>query len=179
MDEYDSLGFYNGGLEAGASQRHKHLQVVPLPLAPEGPAVPVEPLLSAAVVDENGFGTIPGFPFLHAFAIFDRDLLSSPVKAAENSHELYGEILRSLGMEAPGREGLTRQSLPYCLLVTRDWMLLVPRSREHFGEISLNSLAFAGSLFVIKEEQLAHLRSLGPMKALASVALPKEINYAF
>ncbi|MDA8432406.1 MAG: hypothetical protein M0Z60_05510, partial [Nitrospiraceae bacterium] len=37
LQEYDGLGFYNGGEAAGASQRHKHLQVVPLPLAPEGP----------------------------------------------------------------------------------------------------------------------------------------------
>jgi hypothetical protein len=27
------LGFYNGGAGAGASQRHKHLQVVRLPIA--------------------------------------------------------------------------------------------------------------------------------------------------
>lgn len=31
MAEYDSLAFYNGGREAGASQQHKHLQLVPLP----------------------------------------------------------------------------------------------------------------------------------------------------
>ena len=30
--EYDSLGFYNSGPRAGASQPHKHLQTVPLPL---------------------------------------------------------------------------------------------------------------------------------------------------
>ena len=36
--EFASLAFCNGGVEAGASQPHKHLQRVPLPLAPEGPA---------------------------------------------------------------------------------------------------------------------------------------------
>src|SRR5512135_268605 len=48
MSEYDALGFYNGGREAGASQQHKHLQLVPLPLAPEGPLIPVSPLLAQA-----------------------------------------------------------------------------------------------------------------------------------
>jgi len=34
MAEYRCLGFYNAGVAAGASQKHKHVQVVPLPLAP-------------------------------------------------------------------------------------------------------------------------------------------------
>ena len=34
LSEVDGLGFYNGGVEAGASQPRKHLQLVPLPLAP-------------------------------------------------------------------------------------------------------------------------------------------------
>jgi ATP adenylyltransferase len=36
MREFPSLGFYNGGKTAGASQPHKHLQVVPLPLGRGG-----------------------------------------------------------------------------------------------------------------------------------------------
>ena len=34
LREIDGLIFYNGGKIAGASQRHKHLQLVPTPLAP-------------------------------------------------------------------------------------------------------------------------------------------------
>lgn len=174
MAEYESLGFYNGGREAGASQGHKHLQVVPLPLAPEGPGVPVEPLLAAARVGKGDPGTVPGLPFLHAFVRLGKDCSKFPAKAAEETFTLYGLMLRSLRMKAPGRESLEYQSMPYCFLVTREWMLLVPRSREHYEDISLNSLAFAGSFFVINEGQLARLRSCGPMEALKGVALPKE-----
>jgi ATP adenylyltransferase len=42
MAELDGLAFYNSGPMAGASQRHKHLQIVPLPLAFRGPRVPIE-----------------------------------------------------------------------------------------------------------------------------------------
>ena len=44
MAGIDGLGFFNGGRVAGASQPHKHLQLVPLPLAPQGPPIPIEAL---------------------------------------------------------------------------------------------------------------------------------------
>ena len=171
MAEYDSLGFYNGGREAGASQQHKHLQLVPLPLAPEGPRVPVEPLLAHA---PEGMGTVPGFLFQHSFARLGGDLTGSPLKAARKAFELYRTMLSNVGMTAPQLTGPVRQSMPYCLLVTRDWMLLVPRSMEFFEDISLNSLAFAGSFFVRNEQQLDRLKSFGPMNALRRVALPER-----
>ena len=56
LAELDWLAFYNGGRVAGASQERKHLQLVPLPLAPEiDEPVPLEPLYGA-------------LPFAHAYA---------------------------------------------------------------------------------------------------------------
>jgi ATP adenylyltransferase len=171
MAEYDSLGFYNGGREAGASQPHKHLQIVPLPLTPERPRIPVEPLLHASGPMPIP-GVLPVFPFRHAFVRLRHDLLERPREAALESFDLYAAMLGSIGMGTPGASILLRQSGPYCLLVTRQWMLLVPRSREHFEDISLNALAFAGSFYVANEQQLQRLRDAGPMNALRSVTLP-------
>ncbi len=170
MAEYNAVGFYNGGRDAGASQQHKHLQMVPLPLAPEGPAVPVDPLLAQA--SANGIDAVPGFTFLHSFARLDPDLLQSPARAAARTFELYAGMLASVGMAVPPSDGTALQSGPYCLLVTREWMLLVPRSREYFEDISFNSLSFAGSLFVRNVIQFERLKSYGPLNALRSVALP-------
>ncbi|MDH4161130.1 MAG: phosphorylase [Nitrospirota bacterium] len=173
MAEYDGLGFYNGGPEGGASQEHKHLQFVPLPLDPQGPAVPMEPLLRDAVIDRDGIGSIPAFSFKHAFSWIDRSLWQDAREAAERSYDLYGHLLGRVGIEPPVPGELTRQSLPYCMIVTRTWMLLVPRSREHVEGISLNSLAYAGSFFVRDKEQLEVLRSTGPLRALADAGFPK------
>lgn len=74
-------------------------------------------------------------------------------------------------MTTPAASGPTPQSLPYDLIITRAFLLLVPRSREFFEDISLNSLAYAGSFFVRDAEQLERLKSAGPLKALASAAL--------
>ncbi len=173
MSEYHCLGFYNGGVAAGASQPHKHLQLVPLPLAPEGPQVPIQPLLAAAKFD-GAFGTVPAFPFLHVLAHLESGIVESPPDAAEKTFELYCAMLRRVGMTSPDKEGLQRQSGPYCLIVTRDWMLLVPRSREFFESISINSLGFAGALLVRDKEQMERVKSCGPMTVLKEVGLPVQ-----
>lgn len=171
MTEYDSLGFYNGGEAAGASQRHKHLQLIPIPLAPEGPQLPIDPLLDEAIT-ENDFGIIPAFPFLHVFARIAPEALKPTYETAEKTFNIYCEMLLRVDMTSPEREGLKRQSGPYCLLVTRKWMLLVPRSQEFFDSISVNSLGFAGALLVRNKEQLDRVKSYGPMNMLRDVALP-------
>jgi ATP adenylyltransferase len=170
LGEYDSLGFYNGGREAGASQAHKHLQLVPLPLVPGHASVPVAPLLPAAPLDTPL--TAPALPFVHAFVRLGGDT-HVPEQAASRAFALYSTMLRHVGLAAAEPSRPQRQSMPYCFLMTREWMLLVPRTRECFADISLNALAFAGSLFVRNEEQYARLQEAGAMNALRAVTLPR------
>jgi ATP adenylyltransferase len=68
--------------------------------------------------------------------------------------------------------GLGREPGPYNLLVTREWMLLVPRSRETYESISVNALGFAGSILVRNEDELALVRTKGPMAVLEHVTRP-------
>jgi ATP adenylyltransferase len=60
---------------------------------------------------------------------------------------------------------------PYNLIATREWLLLVARTRDRFESISLNSLAFAGALLAKSEEQLSLLKQHGPMAAIQGVTL--------
>jgi sulfate adenylyltransferase (ADP) / ATP adenylyltransferase len=168
MAEYPSLGFYNGGTVAGASQPHKHLQVVPLPLEADGPVIPMQPLLDAG--ERGCVGRCPKLPFAHAFARLDQPVAVAPMKAAKQAAALYRELLASVGITGVESEGAVRQSGPYNLLVADDWMLLVPRAEELFRGVSVNALGFAGSLFVRDREQLEAIRAVGPMHILQSVA---------
>jgi ATP adenylyltransferase len=170
MNEYNSLGFYNGGEAAGASQRHKHLQMVPLPLAPEGPDIPIEPLFTQATFS-GIMGTIPAFPFRHVFIPLGNDRMNSPLEAARRSFELYASSLLHLGMTPPDTVSLKRQSAPYCFIMTRKWMLLVPRSREFCDSISINSLGFTGALLVKNQREMDLLRARGPMNVLRAVGM--------
>jgi len=168
MAEYDSLGFYNSGMVAGASQPHKHLQLIPLPMTSSGARTPVEPLIESASY-RGDVGQAEGLPFRHALARLAPDLSRSVSEAAQTMHSLYHKMLGRAGIEADS-QSCDRLEVPYNLLLTRQWMLLVPRSRERFESISLNALAFAGALLVRDEHQMAALKKRGPMTALKHVA---------
>ena len=45
----DGLAFYNSAAAAGASQSHKHLQLVPFPLGPSGERFPLDRALASAL----------------------------------------------------------------------------------------------------------------------------------
>ncbi|MBN3766950.1 DUF4922 domain-containing protein [Burkholderia sp. Ac-20365] len=167
MREFDGIGFYNGGPEAGASQPHKHLQIVPLPLGdPADAAVPVEHLLAQACVEGH---RVPGFPFRHAFARIALDRAD----AAHAALSCYRTLLDSAGLGAIDVDGESCQASPYNLLVTRRWMLVVPRSAERVDGISVNALGYAGSLFVRDAVHRALIERLGPMTVLQRAGVPR------
>ncbi|MGH8645840.1 MAG: ATP adenylyltransferase family protein [Gammaproteobacteria bacterium] len=168
MAEIDGLAFYNGGQAAGASQRHKHLQFVPLPLGPHAAPVPVEPLLAHARF-LGAWGEVPDLGFKHGLARLDPVGLRSKRKAADRFLGTYRSLLEAVGIAALKGD---RQSAPYNLLITRRWMLLVPRSQECFDSISINALGFAGALLVKTKAQMDRIKQCGPLSALRSVAAP-------
>ena len=170
MREFDGLGFYNGGRQAGASQPHKHLQMVPLPLGRGGPPVPVEPLFDA-VRGAKGIVRVPALPFRQAFSWIDPHWFDDVGAGARHLRALYLGLLGAAGLRGIEAGGESRQSAPYNLLLTRRWMLLVPRASECFESIPVNALGFAGSLFVRDDAQLQALKRAGPMQVLESVAV--------
>lgn len=159
LREIDGLAFYNGGRLAGASQSHKHLQLVPLPLSDALP-LPITPLLPTA--SPLGLVTqVSPLPFTHAFV---RLRSSSPVDTLDS----YRALLRAVGLQDGA--AAARQTGAYNLLVTREWMLLVRRSQEEFESISINALGFAGALLVRNEQQMQRLIEVGPLTVLSQVS---------
>ncbi len=176
MAEFDGLAFYNGGEVAGASQQHKHLQMIPLPMVENGYRVPVETLFAAARF-ERELGVVPGLPLVHSFTRLAPGLVNQPSKAAEMVFRLYRNMLQTVGLNHCDAPEGARQSDPYNLLFTREWMLLVPRSEEFFGTISINALGYAGALLVQDELQLQMLQEHGGMAALKHTAITNITGY--
>ncbi|MGU7782211.1 ATP adenylyltransferase family protein [Burkholderia sp. PU8-34] len=169
MAEFPGLGFYNGGRAAGASQPHKHLQIVPLPFAAGEPTPPIAPLLASAR-DEGSVCAVAGLAFPHAFARLTLSPGTSPIDIAQRALGVYRDLLDAIGLHAIDVAGEAHQSAPYNLLVMPQGMLAVPRSRERVDGISINALGFAGSLFVRDAAQMQIIRTLGPMTVLQRVA---------
>jgi ATP adenylyltransferase len=178
LAQFESVGFYNSGRQAGASQRHKHMQLVPLPLHAAEPAkssLPIEPVLSRALAQGAGAdaGTLAGLPFPHAFTAFAPAATTSDGAAevhARDVHARYLRLLDALALRLTNGTDPARQTAPYNLLLTSRWMLMVPRVAECADAISVNALGFAGSLFVRDAAQMEIVKRLGPMAILRRVA---------
>ncbi len=161
MAEIDGLAFYNGGRLAGASQRHKHLQLVPPPLSPDLSPLPLTAVINALeAISHSQPIASPMLPFHHAILALTARPSGAELLAA------YLNLLAYLGVDG----SQTPQEFPYNLLVTRNWMVAVARQRESYESIPVNSLGFAGSLLVKNPEQLELLKTLGPMTVLTKVA---------
>ena len=167
MTEFEGLAFYNGGKIAGASQDHKHLQLIPLPMGTSGRAIPMEGLFEQPMKTP---GVVPGIPFLHAFKRFS-SMTHLHDMAARALHQMYRLMLQQVGMNPFTEREETLQSGPYNLLFTRDWMLLVPRSREFFESISVNALGFAGALLARTPEEMDFIQNKGGMCILKHTAV--------
>lgn len=147
-----AIGFYNGGRDSGASQPHKHMQVVSLPLSPHLP-IPMAPKL---VADP------PDLPFPFSFARVDH---LDPARL----HRVYRELLAKAGVGTVLAGGLERQSKSYNMLLGPGWMLVVPRVRDRFEGVPINSIAFCGAFFVRNDRELEAVRRFGPFSILAHV----------
>lgn len=160
----DGLAFYNGGTEAGASQPHKHLQVVPLPLADALPQLPFVHCFERAT--KGGAPAQSGeLPFAHAVAPMPPDWWQAPDRAAAPVTGLYHRLWEQLGYPLATSE----QPIPYNLLATHDWLWLIPRSREQYQGIAVNALGFAGALLVRDAAMFRQLEATGPLRLLAEV----------
>ena len=166
MLEAGGIGLYNGGTAAGASQRHKHTQWVPAidgnaSLALFLPGLPADaPPLAQA--------THPALPMRHSFVRVDCTVGTALERATDQLHQAWQRGCQALGL-APGADGLLP---PYNMLVSDGWMLLIPRSREHFEGVSLSAISFGGTLYTRHRDEAERVRDAGPLQVLATVGFP-------
>ncbi len=151
------LWFFNSSPTAGASQPHRHLQLLP---RHQGEAsCPLAPLLQSQLRDQ-----LPPWPWRYALsARWDpqdgRDL-----------RPLYREHAARLELGDPTGPGDPQHA--YNLLFDDHWFLTVRRVKEHCAGFSVNGLGFAGFLLSTTHSDLDWLQAHGPWRLLAQVAAP-------
>jgi ATP adenylyltransferase len=151
------LWFFNSGATAGASQPHRHLQL--LPRSQGESSCPLAPLLRAQLE-----GASAPWPWLYR--------LSPRLDPCHglDLEELYADHCEALGLGRRDTDAAPRH--PYNVLFDDHWFLTVRRWREHGAGFSVNALGFAGYLLCTERSDRDWLERHGPWALLASVAVP-------
>lgn len=169
--EADSAGlwFFNSCAAAGASQPHRHLQL--LPRAPGEPSCPLAGDLldqlraHCSETDPVGHCAAPAWPW--SYQLSRRRHARGPHAAAE-LETLYHQHGQQLGLGDPTRQPAPRSA--YNLLFDQHWFLTVLRRQEHWAGFSINALGFAGYLLATEGSDLSWLQGHGPLALLQQVA---------
>ncbi|MFZ9620894.1 MAG: ATP adenylyltransferase [Prochlorococcaceae cyanobacterium] len=153
------LWFFNSCAAAGASQPHRHLQL--LPRQADEMSCPLAAQFLAQLE-----GRQAAWPWRYRLS---RRLAGSADAAAE-LEALYLQHQQELGLGDPRHE--VQPQRPYNLLFDRQWFMTVERNQEHWAGFSINALGYAGCLLVTPESDQAWLLRNGPLALLKAVAAP-------
>lgn len=154
------LWFFNSSATAGASQPHRHLQL--LPRQADQPSCPLAPLLLRQLAGEQ-----PAWPW--AYRLSRR---SDPLGGGDLP-ELYRRHARDLGLGSPDQHDAPLHA--YNLLFDDHWFLTVRRECEHQAGFSINGLGFAGCLLCTAGSDRDWLLRHGPWLLLEAVATPGSV----
>ncbi|MDF2182080.1 hypothetical protein [Neptuniibacter sp. CAU 1671] len=162
MQAAPALAFYNSGAVAGASQSHKHLQLIPLTPETHLPFTPQFEALHDQVPRQ-----LETLPFQHAALALPNDLFQLPEsEGSQYLQQFYDRLRMTLAIEVQDQQ----IEKPYNLLLTQSWMMLVPRVAESACGISFNALAFTGSLLVKDQIQIKLLQETGLANILQQIS---------
>lgn len=142
------LFFYNSGINSGASQPHRHFQLI------HG-ATP--PIMASFNDHQSRISALES-------CIYGFKRLESVGDLATQWMNLYTFLRRTI---------LPTPETSYNLLFTASWILLVPRQAGHYDKMSFNALAFAGYLLAVYPEHLdVLLNQVNPIHVLGSLGFP-------
>ncbi|KNB45282.1 ATP adenylyltransferase [Blastocystis sp. subtype 4] len=156
ISQVQSLVFFNCGVDSGASQSHKHIQIIPYSEL-ENEATPLDEYLEGTSLDRNSLCQCPVYCFDHVLCHISS--YTDPISL----YKQYSDMLQYMS-EKRDKKGKSMTS--YNFLLLKEWMLLVPRIREKWNQLNVNSLGFTGSILVKNSEALNSLTSIGPLELL-------------
>lgn len=174
LQAMDCFVFFNGGAAAGSSQRHKHLQAIPLDSFPNS-KMPLNALVEAteendAFVEGVKYTKINAFKFKHVLCKFEKGFMSN---IGCGSIERQAKALEEIYMECQRQLGNSDLHLAYNFILTKNWFFVVLRKSEvAMGVVKINGAGFTGSFAVGSEEELEFVMKQDPIEILQAVAFP-------
>ncbi len=147
------LWFFNSGPLAGASQPHRHIQL--LRRDPSELSCPRENW----ILDFNNAN--------YKNKRLCKNLIIKKFSKSfneENIYKIYKDLSFKLGLGEPKIDKKPRY--PYNMIFTDKWMVLIKRKTDNLFGISLNALGFAGYILVTEKSDLKYLKKFGPENLL-------------
>ena len=147
------LWFFNSGPLAGASQPHRHIQLLR------------RSQLELSCPREKWI-----LNFSNVNCKNDKFCKNIIIKKftkslnEENIYQIYKELSNKLGLGDPKLDNKPRY--PYNLIFTDSWIALVKRKTDNLLGISINALGFAGYILVTEKSDIKYLKNFGPEKLL-------------
>mmetsp|Transcript_17615 Transcript_17615/g.15529 ORF Transcript_17615/g.15529 Transcript_17615/m.15529 type:complete len:244 (-) Transcript_17615:59-790(-) len=175
--------FLNGGAHAGASQPHKHLQVVPIDSFSKTGGLHLdnnvkEYMDRIEIFNRNEKHKLPFFSFKHEIRFFDqpmKELLflknSSQKEAVDLLLNLYKEIFKSLGLDYKNPKNDTN------VMITQRYLLVIVRSTfsfenirkvQHLPPYRPNTMCYLGLFYSKTESTSNKFKEIGMMNILKS-----------
>jgi ATP adenylyltransferase len=177
VHQLEGLAFHNCGKKSGASQPHKHMQFIPLPIHQSLPDLPFEAAIrdgrKSTKLGEPFSASVATLPFVHWVSMVQEpgsNLQLSGKFLCETYKKLYQLVVDfEARQSATNSADMKKEDIHYNLLMTSRWMMIVPRSNEQHQNIFVNSLGFAGTMFVKSTEDADTLKRVGPFSILRCV----------
>lgn len=164
-DDEGLFAFFNSGEHSGASQPHRHIQLLPIARMRDGLVSGDDGHAPWDVLADDG-GRLEHAPF----AVF-----SEPIAPGMSGAEVHGAYVRLCGRarraveERAGPRALCAGQMSYNMAVTRNRLVICPRvaegavvygrGGEDVGRLSLNGTVLAGTALVRNEAEWEALRA--------------------
>jgi ATP adenylyltransferase len=149
------LWFFNSSPIAGASQPHRHFQL--LRRSKEEIACPRENWFLQMNLKKSCGSKLTKNIIVSKFNFFENSI---------SLFELYLELCKKLDLGNPTIDKKPRY--PYNLLITNKWIAVIKRKYDHIHGFSINGLGFAGYILVTEKSDVNYLKKYGPEKLLES-----------
>ena len=146
------LWFFNSCKEAGASQPHRHIQLLRRDSSERN--CPREDWFLNFLRKKNNN------KFNDCIVVSKLDIN----KNYDSLYKIYLKLSRKIGLGSPKTDKVPKKA--YNLLITNKWIAIIKRSKDNVYGFSINSLGFAGYLLVTELSNISYLKKNGPEKLL-------------
>ncbi|KAJ2335451.1 bifunctional AP-4-A phosphorylase/ADP sulfurylase [Coemansia sp. RSA 2681] len=154
--------FYNSGEESGASQPHKHLQLLPMPDTMSTP--PCLSIWRQSTPKMGHLASSSDLPFANFGYRLEPDVALSPA----GLHAAYSAALRRL-------VAIYGDCASYNMVLTPLELVLFPRRRGSWQGVAINSLGMAGLMLCKSSKEMDLVKASGALSILSQVGFPPDI----